>query len=246
LILLQHFRGNLDDWDPAVVDGLAAARPLILFDNRGVGRSGGVTPDNIADMARDAIAFIEALELTRVDVLGLCLGGMIALQMAIDRPELIRRAILVGTGGPGAAGMFRPEVAMAAAGATLDTDSVLFLLFHPTTTSQAAGERYVQRMRARPRGGAAIAPQSIQAQLAAIRAWGETNGAVFARLKRIEQPVLVVNGTHDIVIPSFNAYALSQQLSNAHLILYSDAGHGSLFQYPGWFVEDVLRFLGHD
>jgi pimeloyl-ACP methyl ester carboxylesterase len=246
LILLQHFRGNMDNWDPAVVDGLAADRPVILFDNRGIGRSSGVTPDNITDMASDAIAFIEALELPRVDVLGFSLGGMIAQQMLFDHSSRIRRAILVGTGGPGAAGMFNPEVTMAAAKYPGDGDSLLFLFFAPTTASQAAGGRYLQRMMTRVDREPATTRETIQAHLAAIRAWGETNGEVFAHLKRIEQSVLVVNGTHDIMIPSFNAYALSQQIPSAQLILYPDAGHGSLFQYPEWFVHDALRFLERD
>ncbi len=246
LILLQHFGGNMDNWDPAVVDGLAAERPVILFDNRGIGRSSGLTPDSIAEMASDPIAFVDALGLTRVDVLGFSLGGMIAQQMLFDRPELIRRAILVGTGGPGAAGMFSPDVTTAAARMSSDTDSLLFLFFQPTTASQSAGGRYLQRMRARTDREPATTRQTIEAQLAAVRAWGETNGETFARLKRIEQPVLVVNGTHDIMIPTFNAYALSQQLPNAHMILYPDSGHGSLFQYADWFVHDASRFLRRD
>jgi pimeloyl-ACP methyl ester carboxylesterase len=226
-----------------VIDGLAAERPVILFDNRGIGRSSGVTPDNITDMASDAIAFIEALELPQADVLGFSLGGMIAQQMLFDHSSRIRRAILVGTGGPGAAGMFNSEVTMAAAKYPGDGDSLLFLFFAPTTASQAAGGRYLQRMMTRVDREPATTRETIQAHLAAIRAWGETNGEVFARLKRIEQPVLVVNGTHDIMIPSFNAYALSQQIPKAQLILYPEAGHGSLFQYPEWFVHDASRFL---
>ena len=246
LILLQHFRGNMDNWDPAVVDGLAVSRPVILFDNRGIGRSGGVTPNTVVDMASDTIAFLEALELSRVDVLGFSLGGMIAQQLLFDRPDLVRRAILVGTGGPGAAGMFSAEVVRAATKIPGDADSLLFLFFRPTTTSQAAGGRYLQRMLIRADREPATTAQTIQAHLAAIRGWGELNGEAFARLKRVEQPIFVANGTHDIMIPGFNAFALSQQLPDAQLILYPDAGHGSLFQYPDWFVHDALRFLERD
>jgi pimeloyl-ACP methyl ester carboxylesterase len=246
LLLLQHFRGNMDNWDPAVVDGLAATRPVILFDNRGLGRSSGPTPGTIAAMATDTVAFLGALELQRVDVLGFSLGGMIAQQILFDRPEQIRRALLVGTGGPGAAGMFGPEVTLEATRLPASAESLLFLFFHPTTSSQEAGSRYLQRMMERADREPATSEQTIQAHLAAIRAWGDTNGAQFARLKQIEQPVLVVNGTHDIMIPSFNAFALSQQIPQAQLILYPDAGHGSLFQYSEAFVHDAARFLERD
>lgn len=246
LVLLQHFRGNMDNWDPAVVDGLAAERSVVLFDNRGLGRSSGPTPDTIAEMATDTIAFIAALELRRVDLLGFSLGGMIAQQILFDRPELIRRVILVGTGGPGAAGMFSPEVTIEATRISADAESLLFLFFQPSTASQNAGGRYLRRMMKRTDREPATTEQAIRAHLAAIRAWAETNGDMFARLKRIESPVLVVNGTHDIMIPSFNAFALSQQIPHAHMILYPDAGHGSLYQYPDWFVHDAARFLAGD
>lgn len=243
LVLLQHFRGNMDDWDPAVVDGLAADRAVVLFDNRGIGRTDGPTPSTIAEMAGDAVAFLEALRVSQVDLLGFSLGGMIAQQVMFDRPDLVRRTILVGTGGPGAGGMFGPEVVRAATKIPGDADSLLFLFFQPSNASQAAGKRFLERMLRRADREPATTAQAMQAHLAAIRSWGEMNGKTFALLKRVVQPVLVINGTHDIVIPSFNAYALSQQLPNAQLILYPDAGHGSLFQYPDWFVEDARHFL---
>lgn len=246
LLLLQHFRGNMDDWDPAVVDGLSAARPVILFDARGIGGSSAPAPDNVADMAGDVIAFLDGLSLAQVDVLGFSLGGMVAQQLMFDRPGRVRRAILVGTGGPGAAGMFGPEATRVATKMPADPDSLLCLFFRTTTTSQAAGERYLKRMLSRVDREPPTAEPALKAQLSAIRTWGATNGETFARLRHVAQPVLVVNGTHDVLIPTFNAYALSQQLPNAQLTLYPDAGHGSLFQYPEWFVHDASRFLDRD
>ena len=212
LVLLQRLGGTMDDWDPDVVDGLAGERSVVLFDARGVGRSTGVTPESVADMAGDVIAFLDTLECARVDLLGFSLGGMVAQQVLFDDPARVRRAILAGTGGPGASGMFGP-------GAMLAAREVR----EPTVTDGSA-----------------------RSQLAALRAWGEENGDVFARLKGIHQPVLVVHGTHDILIPSFNAFALSQQIRDAQLILYPEAGNGSMLQHPDWFVHDALRFLGRD
>lgn len=243
LILLQPFRGNLDNWDPAVVNGLAANRDVVAFDNRGVGGSSGLTPDNVSEMAQDAFAFLDALSLTRVDLLGFSLGGMVAQQMLFDRPSGIRRAILAGTGGPGALGMFSPEVTGAATRIPFDAATQLLLFFQPTTESQAAGKRSLERMLLRADREPAVSRQTIDAQLTAIRAWAESNGESMARLTKIQHPILIIHGTHDIVIPPVNAYTLSQNLPNAQLILYPDAGHGSLFQYPKSFVHDASRFL---
>src|SRR5262249_26541001 len=151
---------------------------------------------SVGAMASDVIAFIEALALLCVDLLGFSLGGMIAQQMLFVRPELIRRAILVGTGGPGAAGMFNPEVTRQATKVPSDADSLLFLFFTPTATSQTAGKEYLRRMMARTEREPATTAETIRAHMAAIRAWGEMNGDTFVRLRGIEHPVLVVNGAH--------------------------------------------------
>jgi pimeloyl-ACP methyl ester carboxylesterase len=246
LLFLQHFRGNMDNWDPAVVDGLAADRPVILLDNRGIGRSSGATPATVAAMTRDVVAFIEALGVAQVDLLGFSLGGMIAQQLLFDRPDLVRRAILAGTGAPGAVDMFGAEVTAAATKMPADAAALLFLFFEPTPTSQGAGGRYLQRMSARADREPPTTEQAMWSQFAAIREWGAEDRAAQNRLRSVAQPILVVNGSHDIMIPTINAFVLSQHLPNAELILYPDSGHGSLFQYPEWFVDDASRFLARD
>jgi pimeloyl-ACP methyl ester carboxylesterase len=243
LLFLQHFRGNMDNWDPAVVDGLAAARPVLLLDNRGVSRSSGTTPDTVAAMGRDVLAFVDALGETHIDLLGFSLGGMVAQQVLLDRPKLVRRAILAGTGAPGAVDMFNAEVTAAATKYPSDAGSLLFLFFEQTPTSQDAGRRFLRRMSARTDREPPTSEQVMRSHLAAIRAWGTMDGAASARLRSVEQPILVVNGSHDIMIPTVNAFTLSQTLPNAELILYPNSGHGSLFQYPEWFVDDASRFL---
>lgn len=246
LVCLQHFRGTLDNWDPAVVNGLATDRPVILFDNAGIARSGGQTPDTVAQMARHALAVIQALGLRQVDLLSFSLGGFVAQQVTLDRPDLIRRVILAGTGPQGGEGFapFSPEVQAVAARDVPKPEDLLVLFFTPTETSQAAGRAFLGRLGARKEDREPPStPQVRDAQLAAIQAWGTPHGERYARLREIKHPVLVVNGMHDAMIPTINAYILAQHLPNAQLILYPDAGHGSLFQYPALFVEHASLFL---
>lgn len=246
LIFLQHFRGTMDNWDPAVTNGLAEAHEVILFDNAGVGLSRGATPDSVEAMAAHVVAFVKALGLAKVDVLGFSLGGFVAQQAASDRPDLFRRVILAGTGPRGGSGMkgFTPEVAEAATHMPAGGDDLLFLFFQPTETSQAAGRAFLGRLMARKldRDPASTA-ETMKAQIAAISAWGATPNNGYAALRAIKQPVLVVNGSDDRMVPTINSFILEQHLPNAQLIVYPDAGHGSQFQYPELFVAHASRFL---
>jgi len=177
LVFLQHFRGTLDNWDPAVVNGLAKDRPVVLFDSAGIARSGGQTPDNVAEMARHALAVIEALGLKQIDLLGFSLGGFVAQQVTWDRPDLVRRVILAGTGPQGGEGMdkFSPQVQAVAAQEKSKPENLLFLFFAPTQTSQAAGRAFLGRLGTRKEDREP--PSTVQvrdAQLTAIQAWGHT------------------------------------------------------------------------
>jgi len=242
LIMLQRFRGNMDDWDPLVVDGLAYERPVVLVDGRGIGRSGGTTPNDVEAMADDATAFIDALDEKHVDLLGFSLGGMVAQQILLERPELVRTAILVGTGPRGSAGVFSSDVEKAASKIPADAQSLLSLFFEPSESSQSAGRRHVERLMLRTDREPPTGENTVKAHVAAIRAWTRKPASP-DRLANVKVPVLVVSGSHDIMIPTANSYNLSQQLPNAELIVYPDSGHGSLFQYPVRFERDVARFV---
>jgi pimeloyl-ACP methyl ester carboxylesterase len=251
ILLLQHFTGTLDNWDPAVTDSLASSREVILFDNAGVGRSTGQVPVTIAGMASHAFAFLDHLGVTTGDVLGFSLGGMIAQQMAQDRPSIFRRMILVGTaprGGEDIMHLEKPTLARHLADPSLRGYAVLQkLFFAPSESSQAAGAAFVQRLSQRKEDRDPVSgPEVAAAQLAAFRDWERFGGERFAELRRIRQPTLVVNGIHDEMIPIPNSYRLSQHLPNAVLMTYPDSGHGSLFQFHESFVRQANAFLASD
>jgi pimeloyl-ACP methyl ester carboxylesterase len=249
LLLLQHFTGTLDNWDPAVTDPLARGREVILFENAGVGRSTGSVPTTIAAMAQHVFAFLDALQLSRCDVLGYSLGGMIAQQMALDRSTIFRRMILVGTaprGGEDIMHLEKPNLQVYLNDPRLRGYPVLGkIFFAPTASSQAAADAFIKRLMQRTQDREPVAgPAVAQAQIAAFRDWESVTGERFATLKTIGQPTLVVNGVHDEMIPVRNSYWLSENLPNAVLLTYPDSGHGSLFQFHESFTRQAAEFLG--
>jgi len=243
LVLLQHFSGNIDAWDPAVVNALAADRPVIVFDNTGVGRSSGQTPDNVAAMARDAVAFILLLDLPQVDLLGFSLGGCVAQQIAAEHQWLVRKLILVGTA-PRGGEEHLLAVLQEAFSQTDAPDPRLPLFFTKSSASRSSGLAFLQRAQARKddrdtdNGSAVTDPQAK-----ALITWCATPDPAHAMLRAIRQPALVVSGSHDTMLPANNAYTMFKALSNAQLVLYPDSGHGALFQYPETFVSHVRTFL---
>lgn len=247
LLFLQHFTGTLDNWDPAVTDPLALDRSVILFESAGIGRSSGTVPETVAGMADHAMKFLDALGLTRVDVLGFSLGGMVAQVMAFERPALLRRIILTGTGPEGGVGvaMDRPELLKIFVDQKMPSSEKLLKLFFGTTrTSQSAGRQFVQRLARRTEDkDTPTTAEAAGAQIAAMAAWAKSGGDPSVELKKITQPVLVTNGNNDILIHTVNSFALSAYLPNAQLIIYPDSGHGSLFQYAGAFTSHVSEFL---
>ena len=249
LLCLQHFTGTLDFWDPAVTDPIAQGREVILFENAGLGRSSGEVPDTMAGMGAHVLAFVDALGLTQLDVLGFSLGGVLAQVIALERPALVRRMLLVGTapeGGEDIMHLEKPELKR-----ILDDPNaqglqrLVKLFFTPSESSQASGQAYAQRLAARRQDREPISgPKVAAAQLTAFRAWERGDGGErFAKLRRITQPCLVVNGVLDQMISVKNSYALAEHLPRAMLLTYPDAGHGSLFQYHDSFVQQASLFL---
>jgi pimeloyl-ACP methyl ester carboxylesterase len=248
LLCLQHFTGTLDNWDPALLDPLAAEREVILFENAGIGGSSGTVPNTVAGMAAHALAFLDRLGLKTCDVLGFSLGGMVAQQMVLERPAIFRRLILVGTaprGGEDIMHLDKPSIAKHLADPTLKGYAVLQkIFFAPSESSQAAGAAFIQRLMQRRDDREPISgPGVAQAQMAAFREWEQVSGERFSALKAIRHPTLVVNGVHDEMIPVSNSYWLSARLPNAVLLTYPDSGHGSLFQFHESFTRQAAAFL---
>jgi pimeloyl-ACP methyl ester carboxylesterase len=250
LVLVQHFRGNMDNHDPAITDRLADGREVILFDNTGVGQSTGTAPDTIEGMAADVASFVDALELEVIDILGHSMGGHITQRLLLDRPDLIRRAALVGTGPRGGEGMAaRPPEVAALWTKHYDPQDEMWLpiLFRPSPTSQAAGRRWLERIRSRNRDrDASVSAETATSHRAAASKWGTAPPSGYDYLRRIQQPILVVNGLDDIIVPTVNSYLLQQHLPNAQLIVYPDSAHGSHFQFPELFATHLAMFLDAD
>jgi len=247
LVFNQHYAGTLDHWDPAVTDGLARDREVILFNNAGVSSSSGDVPTTVEEMGANAVAFSKALRLRKVDVLGFSIGGFVAQEITLQAPDLVRRLVLVGTGPRGGQGMatLTPE-AQEIFGATYDEPDDLWLHVHFTQSekSQAAGREFLKRFRLRtenrdPEVNEKVAP----AQIEAISKWGAPREKPFEYLKSIRQPALIVNGSTDVIVYTVNSYILQQKLPDAQLILYPDSSHGSQYQYPRLFVPHVSMFL---
>jgi pimeloyl-ACP methyl ester carboxylesterase len=248
LLCLQHFTGTLDNWDPAVTDPLARGREVILFESAGLGRSTGEVPDSVPGMTEHALAFADALGLTQVDLLGFSLGGMVAQQIALDRPSLVRKMLLVGTapeGGEEIMHLEKPELKQILEDPNLPgLQRLVKLFFTPSELSQAAGEAFVTRLAQRKQDREPISgPKVAAAQIRAFRAWEQVDGERFGKVGQISQPCLVVNGVLDKMIPVRNSYMLSEHLPKAMLLTYPDAGHGSLFQFHESFVRQAALFL---
>jgi pimeloyl-ACP methyl ester carboxylesterase len=244
VIFLTHLAAVLDNWDPRVVDGIAARHRVITFDNRGVGASSGSTPTTIEQMASDAVTFIRALGLDEVDLFGFSMGGMIAQVIAQQEPRLVRKMILAGTGPAGGDGIdkvTRISYLDTARGLLTRRDPKEFLFFTRTANGRGAAKEFLARLEERANDrDKAISIGSFRAQLKAIHRWGQQTPADLAS---IHQPVLVMNGESDKMVPTKNTVDLDRRLPNSQLVLYPDAGHGGVFQFHEDFVKRALEFL---
>lgn len=246
LVFFQHFRGNLDNWDPALVDDIAAEREVVLFDASGVGLSTGTVPTSFAASGRDALAFVDALGLTEIDLFGFSIGGFVAQEVALQRPHLVRRIVLAGTGPKGGRDMhgWTPGPRAHAMKDVQGAEDVLALFFGPSAASRAKGGEFVVRIFTRTEDRDTLPDLAVRdAQAAAIIDWGVRDAAALARLESITAPTLVANGDADIMIPTVNSYLLAGHLPDARLTIYPDAAHGFLFQYPHEFAAEVTAFL---
>jgi pimeloyl-ACP methyl ester carboxylesterase len=243
IVLNQHFRGTMDYWDPAVTDGLARTREVILFDNAGIASSSGEVPPSIPRMGENAIAFIRALSLAKVDILGFSIGGMVSQEIVLQAPDLARKLILVGTG-PRGADMSASKSAEIFAG-VYDPPEHLWLAVHfsPSAAGRAAGLAFLERRLRREDRDPEVSEDAAARQREAIGDYITDGENAQDHLQNIRLPTLVVQGSNDVIIPTMNSYVLQQKLPNAQLIIYPDANHGSFYQYPELFVKHATIFL---
>jgi pimeloyl-ACP methyl ester carboxylesterase len=244
VVFLTHLAAVLDNWDPRVVDGIAARHRVIAFDHRGVGASSGSTPTTIEEMASDAVTFIRALGFDQVDLFGFSMGGMIAQVIAHEQPQLVRKMIIAGTGPAGGEGIdkvTRITYLDTARGLLTRQHPKHFLFFTRTLNGRGAGKEFLARLEERSSDrDKAISVGSFRAQLKAIHRWGQQKPA---DLSGIHQPVLVINGESDRMVPTKNTVDLDRRLPNSQLVVYPDAGHGGVFQFHEDFVKRALEFL---
>jgi pimeloyl-ACP methyl ester carboxylesterase len=243
LVFNQHLRGTMDYWDPAVTDGLAKNRDVILFNNAGISSSSGRVPTSVQEMGANAIVFITALGLNKVDVLGFSIGGMVAQEITAQAPNLVRRLILVGTG-PRGADMSTSRSAEIF-GATYDPPEHLWLAVHfsPSASSRAAGMAFLKRKLLRQNRDPEVSEEAAAVQREALSKYYAPAERALDYLQDMSQPTLIVQGSNDVIVPTVNSYILQQNMPNAQLTLYPDANHGSFFQYPELFVSQADQFL---
>lgn len=246
LFFVPHFRAGLDHWDPLLTDGLAEDREVVLFNGRGIASSSGTPRNRIEDMADDIALVIQALGLPQVDLLGFSIGGFQVQEVALRHPQLVRKLLLLGTGLRGGDPKMEPRVLEVAPRPVPTAEDFLYLFFGRSAAARQAGlafwERRHRRVDQDPPSSAAVAQAQAEAHAAYLQPLPGENPYAF--LRAIKQPTLVLNGVDDVMIPTINSWHLAQNIPDAQLLIYPDAGHGAQFQYPERFLEHAIQFLG--
>ncbi|MCF6407740.1 alpha/beta hydrolase [Chitinophaga filiformis] len=245
LVMLSPLGGAMDDWDPAITNGLAQKYKVIIFDNAGVGSSTGTTPATIADMAKGAVTFIKALGYEKVNIMGFSMGGFVTQQIALTEPALLNKIVLTGTGPKGSEGLSNLPNIVAATANLSPLDAFLYFGFTASAESRAAGKlSFERRLKRTVNRDSVLSAASNAAQFTAVLAWAQPYPNALKELEAITQPVLHIQGQKDLPVPAVNAVNMSQHIPNDRLVLYPDAGHAAFFQYPEQFVQEVSEFLG--
>jgi pimeloyl-ACP methyl ester carboxylesterase len=246
LVLLQHFRGNLDNWDPALFDALASSRQAVAFDNVGVGGTTGATPSSVEEMAQGAMAFITAMGFDQVDLLGFSIGSFVAQEIALARPDLVRKLVLASAAPRGAARMhgWAPHVIGAVGTPDAGAEGYLSVFFTESEASKQAGGEALTRMYTRQTDRDEPTTWATRlAQYDAVCDWGIPNHSLLERVSAITAPVFVANGDSDPMIQPRYSYLLAGLIPQATIKVYPDAAHGFLFQHHSEFAGDVSAFL---
>lgn len=246
MVFLQHFRGNLDNWDPDLIDAIAAQREVILVDNTGVGGSSGRVPTTVAQMARDITAFLDALGVSRYDLFGFSLGGFVAQELALLRPTAIRTLTLAGTGPTGAPRMhgWREDIRRESHHDQPTAESLLYIFFAHTDSSRALGGKFLSRIFSRTEDrDVPTTPAVRDAQYDAVLDWGVPTLGRLERLLGITQPTLVLQGDDDLMIPTPGSHILAGLIPDARIHIFPDAAHASIFQYPAEAAALVNNFV---
>lgn len=244
IVLLNHWGAVLDNFDPYIVNALAESHWVIAVDYRGIGSSSGSTPLSVGEIADDMTAFIRALGFEKVDLFGFSLGGMVAQDIALKAPGLIRKLILTGTGPAGGKGINQVGSVswpLIAKGLLTFRDPKFYLFFTSSQNSRKAAGEFLARLNERKTNrDKGPTPRAFLRQLKAIHAWGNQAPQ---DLGSITAPVLVANGDNDIMVPTENTIDMANRIKGAELVIYKDAGHGGIFQYHEEFVKTALAFL---
>ncbi|WP_312169761.1 alpha/beta hydrolase [Microbacterium sp.] len=247
VVFFVHLAGTLDNWDPRIVDAVAQRRHVIAFDQQGVGGSSGTVPKTLEQAADDAYEFIRGLGCTKIDVFSFSMGGMIAQDLAVKHPSLIRRLVLTGTGPRGGKDMDKVigttywDVFRAA---VTRSDPKEFLFFNRDAEGKRAAKAFVKRLTERTVDrDKDIRLSAFQTQLTAIAKFGRS---VPSDLSVITGPTLIANGDNDRMVPSILSHDLHARIPGSELIIYPNSGHGGIFQYWEKFAPVAVRFLTAD